>query len=546
MAVSPRVAVLLLCAAMAVAGLALGAESQVETFLKPEQLESGFANTPDAGGNLIILTALLPALGLAAGAVLLSRRRPRHRVAPALGLFVSLYLVAVLLQSAWPNYNASDAARTAIFSITPLISNGPAVASVFLGPMAFLVLGMLGIATAGRALMGTGSGKKDLEEHLHQFVGAHLLALPFLVILAVGSVRLMLDLPGNNPDAGPYLFVLPVVALACIGLLITGAMKIWHLTAYARDVRLVDVAREAWSGLHRAEYALMGILVGVSLLAFLLARIDLEILQAGRTFGTSTRGHVQAAFLLMVPLLPTLLSGREDGLFDEGHVDEEIRPGIAVGTWIASGLALLGALVGILVPGALWGWLLALLPPVLLALLLLPARHAAPLGFLLAVVLWGLGNTITGVFQLNENAGANLSLDANPGLLALFRAVSVVLVGFVVSRMARENAASMRRSIAWPLTVGLGAAVALILVLEMPFSAWIATSRQGEFVGIGSVVASQDPAVQITMHTLAILAGALVGIGVARIERPDWFRRSGAPQVAPIQALPPLPDGSQA
>ncbi len=556
MAPSPRVAVLILAAGAAMAGLALGAASQVETFLKPEDLESGFANTPSAGGNLVLLTALLTALSITVAAVVLSRRRPLHRIAPALGLFGSLYLLVCLVQSAWPNYQAIDTARTAVFSITPLISNGDAVASVYVGPLAIILLGITGTAAAGRALLSPGQHSNPTHPAsrttwTQRFAGAHLLAIPFLAVLAVGSIRIMLALPANDPDASPYLFVLPVVALACLGLMVTGGMKTWHLVAYARDARLVDVAREAWSGLRRAETVLASVLIGCSLLAFLLKPIDLELLQAGRTFGTTTRGHVQAAFLLLVPLLSTMLAGRS--LFDAPKTteiapagpapDTHTQPlprGIALATWIATGYALAAAFLGILLPGALWAWLFTLLPLAILALALLPARDAAPLGFLAAIVLWGLGNTVTGTFQLNENAGAALHLDSNPGLLALFRVAAVVMAGILVSRLARDNTTSMRTSLAWPLSTGIGAAVALVFILELPFSAWIATSRQGEFVGIGSVLSSQDPAVQTTIHILAALAAGLVGLGVARIQRPDWFaRRPGAATPTDAEPIPP-------
>ena len=67
-----RVFLVAACAALLVVGLALGAESQRETFLHPDALQD--VGLGDAAGNLVVLTAFVPAMAIAVGATLLSRR----------------------------------------------------------------------------------------------------------------------------------------------------------------------------------------------------------------------------------------------------------------------------------------------------------------------------------------------------------------------------------------------------------------------------------------------------------------------------------------
>ena len=539
MAVRPQVLVVAGLAALSVLGIAIGAETQKETFLHPEQLQE--AGVRDAASNLVTLSALLPALGITAVAVLLSQRPVAQRAMAAPVVFVSAYLLGWLVQSSWPNYDAAIELRTATFSITPLISNGDAAPSVFLGPLALLLALAMALRHGLRRLVPREPAGVTPETLVRRFVAAFVLAAPFLVILALGNLRLLLALPDGQARTTPYLVVFPLAAFAALGLIVTGSIKAWHLGAFARNSRLADGARDAWNGLRRAEWALAGVLVALALLGTMLAAIPSDLLEAGRTLGLTTRGHVQAQLLLMFPLLPWFLMDRrvQQGLeaWDRHGATLEVgtHP-VVLGAWIALAVGATGALLATwFAPGALWAWALLLTPVAVFAWLRLAPGHALWPSVLLATVLWGIGNTVTG--QFSSALDTPLSLETPPGVLALFRVLAVLVLAVAVARLVRHEAHEMRPTAAWPLAVLAGTGVAFIVFLEMAFTAWVATQEQGEFVAIGSVVASLDPAVRATVHVLTSLLGAAIGVVVARIHRPEWFGRPPPlPALAPIGA----------
>lgn len=530
----PRALAFIAFAAAAALGLAAGAESQRETFLHADGWQD--VGLQDAAGNLVTLLAILPALAISIAAVLISRRPWQRCLAPGAGVLVTSYFLIWLIQSAWPNYDALQELRSARFSITPLITNGAAVGSVYVGPMALLLAFGMAFWASLRSLVPTENAPPTPEALVRRFVGAYLLAAPFLLVLAAGNLQLAVALPDGQQELSPYLFVFPVGALAALGLLLVGALQGWHLGAFARNGRMADAARDAWGWLRTTQWILAGVLGGLALLATLLQAIDHDLLQAGRTFGLTTRGHVQAQILLAFPLLPLLvLDGPVQRMLDQGDghaatLDVGTHP-LVLGSWIAMAAGALGVVAAALfLDGALWAWAFALAPAVIFGWLRLPARLSLWPALLLAVVLWGMGNHIEGNFLLDENSA--LSFTTPPGLLALSRLLAVVVIAVAVARSARAEA-ELPRGLRVVVSGGLGAAVALVVFLELPFTAWIATGARGQYVGIGSVVASQDFAVRATFHTLATIAAGLAGLAIARIHRPDWFGPRAEPVSAP-------------
>ncbi len=535
MDVDSRVFLIAILAVTALAGIGLAAEDQVETFLHPQHLDSGFSDSSPVQGALVALTGLLVAFAATLGAMLTSRVGWRQRLLPLFVVFISTYGAVMLLQTAMFSYIAEDLSRSASFAISPILANADATPSTFLGPLALLALCGLGIQTAVRRLNGQ-PAPRDGTAVQRDWVGASLLATPFLVIAAVGNIRLLIDLPDDQTGTLPYFVILPLLGAAAIGALIVISIKTWHLSAALREPHLAVVADEAWGGLRRIEWALAGAIAGLSLLATLLEAMPSATVEA-TAFNLNSRTHTQAQVVLVFVLMPLLgMHGRVRHLLggDLASDPRAMRPVWAY--WIVGGLgAALATVLTFTADGALWPWLAIAGPLSIVAIVVLPPRSVMLPALLGATIMWAIGNTVIGTFQLRDQA--QLVFQTDPGLLAMWRALAVAVIAVAVARSAR-GAPGVPRVAAWPMTAGLGAAVAIIVFFELPFSAWIINEPNVEYVGIGTVVASQDAAVRFVMHGLSTVAAFSAGILAARLQRPDWFARP--------KAMPDLPANHRA
>ncbi len=530
-------------AVVALAGLAIAAEAQLETFLKPKDVTAGFGESSAVQGNLVALTGLMVAGAITMIGAIMARVPGRQRVLPLVTMFLSTYLLVLLIQTAMFNYQANDVARDALFAVSPFLFNGDAAPSVYIGPIAIILGAAMGIAASASRLLGRSRRLETPRDALRAAMGAYIIAVPFLAILIWGNLQVLFALPETDPGTLAYSFALPLLGLAGLALLVIGPIKIWQVALTVRNGRNGLAAHDAWIALRRAEWAALAVLAAVPLAATALEPLPLDILEAGTVFGLTARSHAQACMLVIIAALPMLPLQtpvlrilRADATLQGRHEAPSLVLAWTFTSAVAAGVALAG-LGTWLVEGVLWAWVYASLPIAIFALVALRPGDGLMPAMMAAVVLWAIGNTVTGFFQLASNSA--IQYHTSPGLLALWRAASVLLIAWAVARAAREHIDGLGRAFAWPLTAGLGAAVALIVFLELPFSAWVIFDSGAEYVGIGTVVASQDPPVRGVIHFLTGLSAFLAGLAVARLHRPEWFARksSGLP------ALSPAPDG---
>lgn len=541
MASTGKVIVVALCGALAGFGLGLGSESQEEVFLEPDLDARDAANASGASGNLVLLTAVLVALAAAVGGSLLSGRRALRRFGLALALFLSTYFAIVVAQSSWPNYDAQLEARYADLSNTLMAANVPAVPSVLLPVLALAVGTVLATGWSLRHLFGRAPPLADAAEALQRHVALTLLAAPFLAIAAWGNVALLVALPHDRPGLGPYLAVLPLGALACLGLLAILLAKAWRLGSFVRNARLGPSVQESWTLLGRAESVLAGLVAALVLLAALFQAADLPGLALGRVFAVTLRGHTQLLVFLAIPMAPALAQhraiqrflGRAPGHRATLETGTDPLAAWAVVASVAS-LVLAGA-VGWLADEALWAWLAALLPVAALAFARCGAVRSAPVVLLLAFVLWAIGNTV--VAQYEGGRDATLVFRDAPGVLALWRALGALVGGLALARLALAAAPDEPRASAVPMALGAGACLAAVALLEMPLSAWLLNRGEGEAIAVGSVMASLDRPVRVLLHALAGVLTVGAALLIARLRRPDWFRPPPAPPLpAPVRS----------
>ena len=515
------------CALLAAAGLGLGASRQHEASFHPDTFSQLQAGQREASGNSILLTGLLAAGGAAAAGLVLSRQSPAQKALGAGALFFGGYLLVNLMQTAWPNLTAIEAEgeRIGYLSVNLVAFHGRGVASVFL-PIFAGVAGSVMLAGWGlRRLLAPPIPGPRLPMTSGQLLRAQLaasaLAVPFLAIAFWGLVRLLLH--GLH---GVALVLLPVAALACLALAGIAVWKAWHLGQVARDARLAIVAEESWQGLGRAEAGLAALVGTLAVLGWLMPAASSPLLEPGLTFHTTLRG--QALFLasLLVPLAPSLLL--------QGPAMEALRrkppaePGTAPMFWTGSAsFAATFAAAGIatwLPGGVLWPWVAATLAASVAAYALLPRISAAALMATAAFALWAAGNAYTATFR--SSLGTQLQYGSPaPGALALLRLAAAALAGLAIARILRGMAAG-RPSFTIPLAVAGGVCAAGAALLVLPLDIWPLSSFRGAAVAQGTLLASQDPAVQGAMHalTFVLLSGWFFAIAAA--VRPEWFRRS--------------------
>lgn len=533
MAARSRLAALSIAAGLGLLGLAIGAESQREELLQSDLATQEQINQ-EASGNLIVLTGLVASAGFCALAWMLSRQPPLRRLAAGLGLLVAVYVVVQVVQTAWPNYDAQIESRAAEIAVSPLASNAPAVPSLFLPVFAIVAGAILVAFWALRRLLGDPE-QLDAQHLLDRQAAATAGLVPFLAIASAGSLRLLLDVP-SGPGSGLYLVLLPLASLACATLAVLELIKVWQLGLHARDTRLAPAVDETWKALGRAEMAVVGLLVAVALVGSLLERLDLALLQSGRTFGVTLRGHTQFFLLLFIPILPLLHHQRVVAQYLATPRGAIPGPGGAhaasLGLVAAACIAfLLTFLTTFALAGALWPWLLAALPMAAAAWRNEKAAATLPL-LLAAFAAWCIGNTIVASYRGAE--GAALVFADSAGSLALWRSLAALLGGLAMFRLARRLG-NERRSIALVLAGGIGVCAAGVALLELPLAVWTITAATGESVGVGTVVASQDAGVRITMHAVSMALTVSAALLAARLHRPEWFMRPRPPPLAAPQ-----------
>jgi hypothetical protein len=536
-----RAVIVAVIAVVALAGIALAAEAQREEFLYEQELGTGFQERDSVSGNLVALTGVLVAGALAAAAVILARGNRRRRWAGGLVIFLSAYLIVLMLQTGMFQYLAEDARRSALFNISPLISNGPATPSTFIGPVAILMMAGLGMQQAMRHMAGPAAPMlpgqppvQALSKHMaRRFLAAMILVTPFVGVTVVGNLRLLIALPYDQPATVPYLIVLPLAALAAAAMLVVGGIKAWQLAHAAADPRFAIVAKDAWEGLRKAEWVILAAVGGLALLATILQPLNADIVEAG-AFNLNMRTHSQAQMFLLLVFIPWMGLHRPVMQALVGRSEPDATPSRhLIVYWILLGLAVLaGGAATFLWDGAMWAWLILVLPMVILAFVAVDARDALVPAMLAALILWAIGNTVSGFFQLNTTG--RITWHMQPGLLALWRTLAVILLAVAVTRSSRAALSGVSKAIAWPMAAGMGTAVAIIAFFELPFSAWIIHANQIEFVGIGTLVASQDPSVRGVLHGISGLAAFATGLAASRIYRPEWF---GGRRPAPVPSL---------
>jgi hypothetical protein len=561
MGVPGRVVWVALGAAVALAGIALGAEFQEEGFLPPDTEEQNRINQGTAPVDPVPLTGLLVGLGVAGvGGALAHRRitsgRPAERgralleragTLAALGL--AAYLLANLVQTAFPTVSLIDTPtlRRGSFAINLLASNSPAIPSALTPVFGAVLATLLVVLWALKRLAVPPPqdpwgepGPQDGVGLLHDQVGTLLLATPFLGLSLWGCLRLVVETP-DGPVGDPYRIVLPLVALALLGLLATASLKAYQVARYLREPRTAPLCEEAWGGLGRTEAWLVGFLLLLAASASLFRPVSAPLLETGGTFGSDLRRHLQLLLLVLVPLAPGIRLHRAGLRLFSGP------PGPAAGpsrTWVVACLGAVGASLlaagaaTLAIQGPLAGWLLASLPVAMAGVRLRSVRLGSALLLVTAWSAWGLGNSM--VARYDPTDAGLIQFQGSPGALALWRLLGAILAGLAAARLARSAGRSEGARVAWPLAGTTGLCIVAIAFLELPLSIWTDSSSHGQVVALGSSLASQDPPVQAVLHAVALAAGVAAALMVARLCRPEWFQRTRRARAWPSARPRPL------
>jgi len=557
MALPRRALVVCVGAAIALAGLALGAQAQKEGYLAPDPQSQIDLNQGVATGAVILLTAFVAAAGLvvmlaALAAPLQARRMSRWQAwldrAGALAVFgICSYILVVFVQSAFPQAHtlATANARAGEFSNNLLASNSPALPSALLPVFGVFLAILLATLWAMKRLVAPAdpapwedATPPDPLALLHRQLAILLLGTPFVGLAMWGALRLVVGTPAGR-DGDPYRIALPILALCLLAFVATSAIKAWQLVRYLREPRTAPLCEEAWTGLGRAEAWLAAAIAAICLAASFFHPLQQSLLENGRTFGSDLRRHVQFLLLALVPLLPAWrLHGDGQRLFSgpptRGDAPGPVWLGSVAGAVLAS-LALAG-LATLTVDSPGWGWILACTPVAIAAQRLRPAGLGAPLLLVTAYAAWCVGNTLTA--QYTPAGDALIEYTGTPGILALWRVAGAALAGYAAARLARSAGQAQGARVALPLAMGTGLCLVLVTLLELPLSIWTDSNDRGQLVAVGSALAAQEPAVQAVMHALALGAAVGAAVMVSRLLRPHWFGRGGRRSLAAALARP--------
>ncbi len=529
-----RFVIFLLAVGLVVAGIALGAITQHEQIQRSDI--EGQGASASAGGSLIVVTGILVGLGVFAGSAALSRQEAPGSLLSALGLGVAAWLLIVLFQTDFPNYSSVSNLKEAQLAQNHITLEGFASPSA-LTPVLTLVAG--GLAAAGWGayrLVSSGPGRRDAFTLAARHQAAVAFAVPFLVITGIGHIRVLLDVPSSSSSAGLAVVLLPLAALASVGLIIVLLLRQHALRYWAEDPRMRAVAADNTWTLDRIQWALLGTLAVAAVASTVLEKRDMDVLAVGRTFILTLRSHGQATAFLVLPLLPALLVQRR--IRTQLAIDDDHVPGRLRGTTSLMVTTVFSAILATVALAAtdmaLLPWIAASVPMALWAVRGSgPLTGAAIMAFT-GWLLWARGDSVEAVYDGQEFPP--LSYVTPPGLLALWRIAAVLLWGWAIVRMSNHAGRDEPSAIRVPLAIVVAVGTGLTLLLEVPLAVWVEAGGAQDTVAVGSVIASQTAAVAATMHVLATLSLLGAGAALARLMRPEWFRRSGRPHASHVPA----------
>lgn len=573
-----RLAPLLVGAALAMGGLALGSQLQYENALPADVRSAQVTGDRPATGDVIAVTGLVAALGITifAGALSAdqdgqhSRGGWRRRMGARAAIFVGGYLTVNLLQTMWPyvvRVEVGSSSQAALY-LNLFASNTGALPSVLVPIFALAVGGLLLLFWGVRNVHGR-PAPADLGwgALLRRQTGTLLLAAPFLALSAWSALRLMVALP---PVLGstPYRGLLSLTGLAFFGLLAASTAKAARLKRATQDRGRAPLDLDAWEGLGRVEMGLVALLLVLVLVGFAIpsfppsvpdcAKVhcalndpairygdDLraigDMLQSGRTFGTREI-HIHMALLLaaLVPMAPLAAVHRQ--VRRATQESSGTRYAVPAMWWPALGSALaacvlFGGLLTWFGPGSLWAWVGALVPCAAAARWTTGPVREVQVTLLAAWAAWGIGNSISARYD-----AAGLQFQSNMSVLEVWRVLGAVIAAYAVARAVHSFAGRVKPSTAMPLVGGVAVAVLAVLLLECPLDVWGDTledlgTAHPPSVYTGTQVASAGVAAGWAIHAVSFAFALAAAVMVARLVRPEWFRRGGSP-VAAVQAAP--------
>lgn len=527
----------LLAGALIVLGIALGAGNQKETFIGNQASE-----IREPGSDLTILTSFITGVGTGVAIFVLGKGSPRDRWIGGVTGGIAAWLLLALVQMMAPNYVVLPDQGSASIILSTLLLEENAAPSVLLPVLALGILLMTALAWA--------MGRSDADESWTPSLGAirrdHLaiaaLAIPILVVTAAGMVRVMLEVPAGEVGAGLISLLHPLAAAACLVLVVTIILRARVVARLRQDPSRAEDAEEAWKTLDRIDLAGIIALALVAVLASFLPAEVSDVTSAGTTLLFTLRSHGQAIIFLAVILVPLYLLHRRIGRFlptapnqvvpSTGGANRSVLA-FTITIVVASVLAVIATFA---TNKALLPWVVALVPPAIASGILGRPRSSALVRLVAAWTMWGLGNTIVAFYD--ANAYPDMDFLVHPGVLALWRMGATAMVAWVVFDVLRDAGDEDRQRVVVPLSLAAAVGIGLVGLLELPLTVWAEVTISLHRVAVGSLLGSQQVGVQVVMHLMATVCGLGATASMARILRPDWFRR---PRGEPVPHGRPLP-----
>lgn len=516
----------LLAGALIILGIAWGAGTQKETFLGNQLEEAG-----EAGSDLAALTGFFVGLGVALLLFTLGTVAPRKRSLLALTGGISAWFLVALIQISLPNYAVLPELGVASILQSNLLIDSTGSPTVLLPVLSLGILLMAGIAWSGTGVGRSATRKPSIDHLRRDHLGIVALAVPMLMLTAAGLVLVMLELPADMEGIGLVTLLHPLGAAGCILLAVTLGLRANQLARLQHNPDETWPVMESWRVLNRIDIAGIVSLAMVAVLSSFLPSEPATITSAGPTLGFTPRSHGQAVFSLAVVLVPLHMIHRRigDQLPTARMELQDSPPGVRRDAWVFLGLMLVAAVAGVFTTfisaRPLLPWFVALLPASFAAAILGRPASSALVRLTTAWTMWGIGNTIFASYDASTYP--DLEFLVHPGVLALWRMGAAAMVAWVVYDLLRASADDQPARVVIPLSLAAATGVALVVLLELPLNVWAEPSIGANKVAVGSLLMSQQIGVRVVMHLFASTCALGASLALARLMRPDWFRRKG-------------------